>query len=339
MNLDKFMGCIMAVASCDAAGVPFETMTPDEIELLELVGYTLDGYFCSSINPHPFPDVIGKPKGSWSDDTQLTLITIESIIESQGKFDMDTIARKHVEAYRQRDGRGWGGSTKHACKRLQEGSHWTKSGEPQGGGNGIMMKIAPMGLRESMRERKFWELLKECIDYAKMTHLNFTAITAGYVHAYAVSLLAGAEYSLPPDFLEKIGRQAFFIEQYLGPHKEMISEQIALLKKMREDGTLARETPRQISMRFGGGTKKAFSAFNSFATAYAAFLRNSNSFDCAFDCIRMGGDTDSNAAIAGSLLGALHGVSIIPERYIREMEAHEYIEEKTKQFYRACTGA
>ena len=39
MNLDKFLGCIVMVGVGDAAGVPFETMTPDEIQYLELIGY------------------------------------------------------------------------------------------------------------------------------------------------------------------------------------------------------------------------------------------------------------------------------------------------------------
>ncbi len=339
MNLDKFMGSLLAVAVCDSFGVPFETMTSDEIELLELVGYTLDGYFCPSVNPHPFPDVVGKPKGSWSDDWQLTSVTMESLTEAGGTFDMDVLAKKHVEAYHNRDRRGWGRSTKNAAKRLSEGVHWTKSGEPNGGGNGVMMKIAPMGLRESVSNRIYLELIRECIDYARMTHGAFTAITASCVHAYAVSFLAKESTAilLHHDFLKKLCSYAFFVEQYLGPHPEMISEQIALLSDMFDKGQLAKESPREISQRFGGGTKAAFSAFNSFATAYAAFLRNPYSFDCIVDCIRMGGDTDSNAAIAGSLLGALHGASIVPTHFIEELEDHEYIQEKIKIFYRSTT--
>jgi ADP-ribosylglycohydrolase len=303
---------------------------------LELLGYTLDGYFSPSVNPHPFPDVIGKPKGSWSNDTQLTLITMESLIESKSVFDIDVFVKKHIEAYRDREGHGWGKSTKNACRRLGEGEHWTASGEPNSGGNGVMIKIAPMGLRESTYDRAFWELLRECINYARMTHRNFTAITAGYVHAYAVSLLARETHLNPEEFLIKIGARAFFIEQYLGPHTEMISEQIALLKKMWEDRTLAKETPRALSMRFGGGTKKAFSAYHSFATAYAAFLRNPQSFECIVDCIRMGGDTDSNAAITGSLLGVLNGPSVFPREFLSTLEQYEHIKARTEEFFNIC---
>ncbi|MBI2056097.1 MAG: ADP-ribosylglycohydrolase family protein [Candidatus Sungbacteria bacterium] len=341
MNLDKFMGCIMAIGVCDAFGVPFETMTPDEIEILELVGYTLDGYFCPSINPHPFPDVVGKSKGSWSDDTQLTLVTMESLIESNGKFDMEILARKHVDAYKVSAGRGWGKSTRNSCQRLLEEAHWTKSGEPHGEGNGIMMKISPMGLRESMCAKapeEFIRLrfLKECIDYARMTHRSFAAVAAGCVHAYAVYFLARqTSHELPNDFLENISAYAIFTEQYLSPETP-IYRQIALLSAMKENGSLARETPRQISMRFGGGTKAAFSAINSLGTSYAAFLRNPQNFDCIADCIRMGGDTDSNAAITGSLLGALHGISIIPEKFIEEMENSGSLREKIKEFYNTC---
>ena len=53
MNLDKFMGSLLLVAIGDAYGVPFETMTAEEIEDLEILGYTINGYFSPSINPHP----------------------------------------------------------------------------------------------------------------------------------------------------------------------------------------------------------------------------------------------------------------------------------------------
>lgn len=38
--------------------------------------------------------------------------------------------------------------------------------------------------------------------------------------------------------------------------------------------------------------------------------------ECVVDTVMRGGDTDTNAAIAGALLGAVHGRTVIPERWV-----------------------
>lgn len=337
MNLEKFMGCIMAIGAGDALGVPFETMTADEIENLELIGYTLDDYFYPSINPHPFPDIVGKPKGSWSDDTQLTLVTMESLIEGKD-VNMDIFAHRHVEAYQNRDRRGWGRSTKRSCKRLTEGVHWSRSGEEEGSGNGIIMKIAPLALLQSVRRKNHFLFLKDCIDYARMTHRYPSAVVAGCIHAQALTMLLWKNTaSIPENFLDMLLTATVFLEDYFYPHQEKVSEQLETLKGLQHTGELATASPKEISIHFGGGTKEAFAAHNSIATAYAAFFRNPYSFDCIFDCIRMGGDTDSNAAIAGSLLGASLGISVIPQKFIENLEQREYIQSRVEEFFNVCT--
>jgi len=44
-------------------------------------------------------------------------------------------------------------------------------------------------------------------------------------------------------------------------------------------------------------------------------LRRASPEDGIVDTVRQGGDTDTNAAIAGSLLGAVHGVLALPLRW------------------------
>jgi len=42
--------------------------------------------------------------------------------------------------------------------------------------------------------------------------------------------------------------------------------------------------------------------------------------------ISLGGDTDTNATVAGALLGARHGVDVIPRRWLDTLRGRERIE-------------
>jgi ADP-ribosylglycohydrolase len=42
--------------------------------------------------------------------------------------------------------------------------------------------------------------------------------------------------------------------------------------------------------------------------------------------VGLGGDTDTNAAVAGALLGALHGRAAIPDAWLDRLAEHEAIE-------------
>lgn len=332
MNLDKFKGCILGVAIGDALGMPVERMTAEKIR--EIVGELRD-FLPASVNPKPFPEFEHMQAGSWTDDTQLTLAVMEALIESGGRFDMDVIARRHIEAYAST--LGWGRSTRNACKRLSQGVHWSESGEPGGSGNGVMMKIAPLGLLRSMNTKTI-DMPAESIAFAKMTHLATPAIVAGGVHEFAISMLPnfGPSIIFFGRFLESWAKN---LEEKLPPHQDKISEQISLVLSMYHSGELVLETPETLGIRFGVGTKAAFSAFNSFALSYALFLRNPHSFDAVFDAVNAGGDTDTNASIVGSLLGAFNGMSVIPENLLTGLDRREFIEERIEKFWEVCVSA
>jgi ADP-ribosylglycohydrolase len=43
--------------------------------------------------------------------------------------------------------------------------------------------------------------------------------------------------------------------------------------------------------------------------------------------VNHGGDSDSTGSLTGNLLGALHGVDVIPDRWLRALELKDVIEE------------
>jgi poly(ADP-ribose) glycohydrolase ARH3 len=328
MNLGKFLGCIYGVTIGDRLGAPFEGMNSCDIrarfgEIRDLRSTNVP-----------------------TDDTQLTLATMDAFIESGGIFSMPIIAEKHKQAYRN-EWHGWGRSTRRSCKRLCDksgGWDWTNSGEPDGAGNGVIMKIAPLGLWGSVTKEDVSEFTKMCIEYARMTHLATPAIVAGVVHATAIATLA-AKYDSRIHvytFLSFLKDLAEILESNLPPWNDKISSQIENIMNYvyyGSSGKLGEQTPEKIALLFGGGTSYAY---NSFGLSYAIFARsalnpdNPEPFNAVFDAVNAGGDTDTNASIVGSLVGAFHGMKAIPEKLVSELEDKNEIRQRTEEFYKAC---
>ena len=332
MEIDKFLGCVLGVATGDALGMPFETLSAKDIR--RKVG-RVDRYYSPNINSRLWASTRRLHEGCWTDDTQLTLATMEALIENGGEFDMDAVAKNHIDAYVSKNRRGWGRSTRNACKRLSVGISWRESGEPNGAGNGIVMKIAPLGLWHNA-VGSVDDFTGLCIDFGRMTHLDPAAVTAGVVHAHAVSILAGESFDAWSflSWISTLQEIASLSESKLlqseGPR---ISEKLSLVRALYVGGDLIHETPESLAAYFDGGTKAAFSAYNSLGLSYVIFARSHSSFDAVFDAIAAGGDTDSNASIVGSLVGTLHGVSVIPQEFIAGLERSEWIKERIEEFF------
>ena len=61
--------------------------------------------------------------------------------------------------------------------------------------------------------------------------------------------------------------------------------------------------------------------------AIAAILDPRSFEDVLVDVVRIGGDTDTNGAIAGGLLGARDGIEKIPERWLEKLQFRKEFEE------------
>ena len=328
MNLDKFLGCILGVTIGDRLGAPVESMSACDIHAR-------------------FGEIRDFSHGKYpTDDSQHTFATMDAFIESSGIFSMPIIAEKHKEAYRN-EWYGWGRSTRKSCQRLCDKSgkwDWTNSGEPDGAGSGVIMKIAPLGLWRSVSKEDPASFTKKCVEYARMTHLGTPAIVAGAVHAVAIATLADKEDGFVHvyTFLNFLKTLAEIIESELPMWEDKISSQIENIMHYvyyGNRGNLIKQTPDKIASLFGGGTSYAY---NSFGLSYAIFARsvlnpdNPEPFNAVFDAVNAGGDTDTNASIVGSLVGALHGMKVIPKELIDALEDKDQIRERVEKFYEAC---
>ena len=162
--------------------------------------------------------------------------------------------------------------------------------------NGAMMRISPLAIFGASRSD---DLVEEWARAdAEITHPNQVCIDANRLYAAAISRAIRTGCGAA-DLYASIRNRA----------EETVSD-AKLLAAVR---AAEREPPKSYGPPTAGWVLVAFQ------NALWQLLRAESVEDALADTISRGGDTDTNAAICGALLGAVHGVSAIPPRWVETL--------------------
>jgi ADP-ribosyl-[dinitrogen reductase] hydrolase len=155
--------------------------------------------------------------------------------------------------------------------------------------NGSLMRISPLGVfGQRLRVEELMSLARED---SRLTHPHPVCADASALFAATVAR-AVREGGAPA----AVADEALALARGAGLHAEVVE---------------ALEAARQHRPDFG--TQRGLVTV---ALQNAFFqLRHATPEDGLIDTVRRGGDTDTNAAIAGALLGAVHGVHALPRRW------------------------
>ena len=289
---DRCVGCLLGVACGDVLGAAVEGWSASEIR--ESFGEMRD--FCPS----------ARGIGCYTDDTQMTLALASSLVEL-GRVDAAHLSRKYAEFYE--PWRGYGGGAHVVMQALREGADHRVTGRlvfPEGSyANGGAMRIAPVGL--AYRHSPDDVLRKAVEDAIVCTHVHPEAIDGAVVQAKAVAL--AATMAKPGDldptrFLEGLRRLS---------QTPILDGKLERLSRGIRQG----DSDAFVVAMVGNRTR----ASEAVASALWAFARYGDSTEeCIVRAVSFGGDTDTIAAMAGALAGALHGASGIPPRWLDRLE-------------------
>ncbi len=288
---DRCIGCLLGTACGDILGAAVEGKSRSEI--CEEYGELRD-----------FVDV-GRGFGCYTDDTQMTLALATSLIEC-GRVDAAHVSGKYAEFYE--SWRGYGGTAHRVLRLLRDGGDYRGTGRlqfPEGSfGNGGAMRIAPVGLAYRHASS---EIFQEAVEDALLcTHVHPEAVDGALVQAQAVAMAANAS---PNSF----------------DPNEMLQ---ALLPLCRTEVMLARLNVLAEGLKYGdedvyviGRVGNGILATQAVPAALWAVLRYWQTPEkCIVRAVDFGGDTDTIGAMAGALVGALHGTSWIPVRWYENVE-------------------
>lgn len=331
-NLDRFHGCLLGGAVGDALGAPVEFMS--RLEIVDRFGVRgITRYV------HAYGGL-----GTITDDTQMTLFTAEGLLQGwlEGCRDGSTCL---VEATRRAYLRwlltqeGDDEAIKAACAPGATDGGWLlqhrelhsrrgpgatclaalretrDTGAPvvnDRKGCGGVMRVAPAGLffwrpEQAISFRPAFELGAEL---AGITHGHPTGqLSAGALAVLVLALVDGASLD------QALAIAKGLLEQYPG-HEET-------LQAMQHAETLAGcHIARGEALATLG---KGWVAEEALAIAIYSALSARAFEDGIVLAVNHDGDSDSTGAIAGHLLGALHGVDAIPAEWLEPLELREVI--------------
>lgn len=305
----RIKGAIIGTAIGDAFGMPVEGLSPDTIKK----NY---GKIRGFVKPKTGVQKIHKlDRGQWTDDTQLMIAIIESII-NKGYLDYNDIAYRHV--IEKKSKRGWGGSTISGISEIESGINWWNSGKENGAGNGTPMKIAPIGILLGLGFISKFEAHTIIINISRMTHGDQRPAIAGILQAEAIASAING------------GPQALFISiaqsaQYAKTLESVFGESDKNLSTSLEIGLDIVKMENSISVLRSYLGARSY-VIESFPFMFCSMLlKYKNPIENLIEIVNQGGDSDTTGAMAGALIGAAYGINIFPSRFKRKLESRKYL--------------
>lgn len=261
---------LVGTAVGDALGVPFESMLVNNKELINWDGKTFTGSVYHQLLP-----------GQYSDDTQMSIMVAESLINNKG-FNPDDLAVRYVDWIVSGRARGYGRTTLMAVQNLSSGKHWSESGIAGSYGNGTAMRAAPFGIyfRNDLQS-----LVAICKIDSAITHASEDAEAGSIAIALAA---AHAVNDDTEDLLERISEKL--------PDSKVKALVYSLGSLINSDKISPQQALRVL------GTKA--NVRETVPAALYCFLKFDNYHEAILTAIKAGGDTDTTAAIVGALFGA-----------------------------------
>jgi ADP-ribosyl-[dinitrogen reductase] hydrolase len=302
---DRFLGSLLGLAVGDALGMPVEGMPP---ELIRSRYGWIDTY-------HPRTDhsgtVIEEP-GEITDDTEMMLCHVESLVSTGGLVDPENTGMRFLRLFHSDSRRFMGRTTQLSLIQADESGNFQNGvGGEHAAGNGVAMRVAPIGLVHSVGRFNPEVLVREVMRAGLITHSNPEAINGGLAIAYGVRLqVTGA---VPPEVL--VEEVCSFIDE----------DEVS--RRVRKAGMLARSDlsrDQHIENLQQIGTS-GYVAESVAAAFYCAIVAGDDLRAGVELAVNAGGDTDTVAAMAGALIGAHAGASTFPLDLVEGLAGRAYI--------------
>lgn len=286
---DRVVGSCLGLALGDALGAPFEFLravnVPDPIPALE----------------RPWLD---RPPGSTTDDTAMARNLMRSLAE-RGGFDPVDLVERHLEWFRS-DPPDVGTLTGRVLRRVARGEDaatvarevWEQRGPEVSAGNGSVMYCAPLGLAYANRPGELFELAPAL---SALTHFDGRCRTA----VLAVTLCAAALVRGEPAEDAAAAALRSVVDHDGGEELEHLVEAVG--------GSRPVDGPDQGFCLFAAGV------------AFQALVRGGDTEKELLRVVSLGGDTDTNAAVAAALLGARDGVDGLPFAWLDRLQDRDAI--------------
>ncbi|MCR5833892.1 MAG: ADP-ribosylglycohydrolase family protein [Selenomonadaceae bacterium] len=316
MEAKTIRGIILSLAVGDALGVPVEFSLREELKANPITGMCSGGAW-------------NQEAGTWSDDTSLTLATMESITR-RGKIDYNDIMENFLLWYEFNEftanGECFdiGNTTRSALVRFSR--HLlpaTKCGANRisSNGNGSLLRIMPAVLYVYTKYGKIGaEGLKIVQEISALTHAHIISQMACGVYALiAAQLLEGKEkFEAFRNGLADAKKYYGAIEEFTYFERLYYEDFVKL-----PDSEISAEEYAVVTLE----------------AALWCLLNTDDYQSLALKAVNLGEDSDTVAAVACALGGIIYGIEGIPNDWLDILKRRDYIEKICDDFAAVVNAA
>ncbi len=307
-NKDIYKNSINGFIIGDALGVPVEFNDREKLKkepVKEMKGYGTHN----------------QPPGTWSDDTSMILAEMDSIAEKKNidYYDiMEKITQWAINNKYTATGITFdiGLTTQKAIYKYTQEKEPTRCGgnEIYDNGNGSLMRILPFvifSIENKLKEEEEVELINKA---SSLTHANEISLVGCKIYSDIVKMLIQKKtLSEAINQTKKINYTKYYTENSLNYYSKILNGTIINLKEEEIESS-------------------GFIVSTLEASIWS--LYHSKSYEEAIlKAVNLGGDTDTIAAITGSMAGILFGN--IPEKWLQKIKNKELIDDIYNKFIKS----
>ncbi|APG65133.1 hypothetical protein LPB136_07115 [Tenacibaculum todarodis] len=308
MKKKKLSNGIMGLILADALGVPVEFQTREQLKENPVVDMREYGTYL-------------QPKGTWSDDSSLTLCTLKSL---QKGFSLKDIAKNFIawkfEAAFTPHGEVFdiGFTTSKAIAKLVtiiEAKNYKElellklETDEKTNGNGSLMRILPL----------YYEVKKKGVEQEFEKIWNVSALTHGHIRS-AISCLV---YLVLIDELIKGKEKQTAYKNTQNRVKVFFKEnEISVYEQEKFDSLIKSD----ISKLDENQVKSTGYVIDSLEASIWCFLTTNSYKEAVLKAVNLGEDTDTIGAITGGLAGVFYGKDSLPKDWWQDVVNYKYVE-------------
>lgn len=295
----KIKDGIVGLVVGDALGVPVEFKRRRELLINPVTDMTGNGTY-------------NMPKGTWSDDSSLTLATMASIVMRKAidygdilsEFALFINEGKYTQYYTF----DYGNTTKSAIVRFERGCEPLKCGGTSFGEttNVSLMRILPMAFIEN-------------IDFKTVENVS------GITHGHEMCKIACVLYI-------EIAKSMLGNDLEIQEHIERSCDKIRKYYK----GCSELNFFKRIFENELGDVESSFYVVETLECALHCLLTTSSYREAVLKAVNFGGDTDTVAAVCGGLAGIYYGHDDIPEEWIESIPQIRRVLELCEEYEKFC---
>jgi ADP-ribosyl-[dinitrogen reductase] hydrolase len=286
----------------------------------DALGVPVEFKFREELDRNPVKDMVGygnnnQPPGTWSDDSSMTLVTLESLSKGYNPEEiMKGFCKWAHQGYMTPYGKTFsiGNTTSNACRSYKINKDIKTCGETleRSNGNGSLMRILPISIFFANDSEK--TIIEKSFEISGLTHNHIRSKITCALYSLIVSNLLKEK-----NLYGALANANRIIEAYI-PNEEKTH--------------FKRITDFEILQLNRSAIKSSGYVIDTLEASLWCLFNSSDYKEAILKAINLGGDTDTIAAVTGGVAGITFGLEHISSKWIKALAKLDKIEKLIDTF-------